>query len=456
MKKKINLKKLFIILLIIVPIGFAVLTSNLNIKGNFSFLENSFNIYLDKLEIVNSTLELPSVNIDNKESLSLTGNFKKPGDYIEFSFYAINDGTIDAELNNIEVTEIATSIESYFSKSIQYFDGTETLKGDYLQAGSARKLIVKIEYKYDIENFVSVENLVININVSYIQSKTSDINTWNYEFIDQEQYFIIPKTGTYKLEVWGAQGGGYNEYSVGGYGGYSVGNYKVNKGEIIYIHVGNVGNIISTHANMKAEGGYNGGGSGYGYVDKISGGGGGATHISFSSGILSTLSGKINSIIIVAGGGGGGVYTDAFSDLRYGLGGSGGGFKGKSGTVVTTTASTPGTGGSQTSGGLSPSIAYNNDPNGYFGLGGSTSDNNGCGAGGGYYGGGAGFHDAGCGGGSGYIGNPLLENKSMYCYECEESSEETTKTISTTNVSEIATSQYAKKGNGYAKITYLS
>ena len=58
-------------------------------------------------------------------------------------------------------------------------------------------------------------------------------------------------------------------------------------------------------------------------------------------------------------------------------------------------------------------------------------------------------------GGSGYIGNTLLKNKSMYCYNCEESSEESTKTIKTIDVSEIPTSKYSKIGNGYARITYM-
>lgn len=62
---------------------------------------------------------------------------------------------------------------------------------------------------------------------------------------------------------------------------------------------------------------------------------------------------------------------------------------------------------------------------------------------------------AGGGGGSSYIGNSLLTDKVMYCYNCEESTEESTKTISTTNVSEEAISNYVKQGNGYAKITYL-
>lgn len=59
------------------------------------------------------------------------------------------------------------------------------------------------------------------------------------------------------------------------------------------------------------------------------------------------------------------------------------------------------------------------------------------------------------GGGSGYIGNSLLTEKSMYCYNCTESSEESTKTISTTCVSELPTENCSKKGNGYVRITLI-
>lgn len=58
-------------------------------------------------------------------------------------------------------------------------------------------------------------------------------------------------------------------------------------------------------------------------------------------------------------------------------------------------------------------------------------------------------------GGSGYIVNSSLIDKVMYCYACTESNGVSTKTISTTNVSHNAVSEYAKIGNGYAKITYI-
>ena len=76
------------------------------------------------------------------------------------------------------------------------------------------------------------------------------------------------------------------------------------------------------------------------------------------------------------------------------------------------------------------------------------------GGGGGFYGGGHAYNDKGYGG-SGYIGNTLLTNKSMYCYNCTESSDTATKTISTTCSNETPTENCAKKSNGYVRITYI-
>lgn len=90
------------------------------------------------------------------------------------------------------------------------------------------------------------------------------------------------------------------------------------------------------------------------------------------------------------------------------------------------------------------------------GQGGYSVGGDGGGQGGnGFYGGGASDFSYGGGGGSGYIGNTSLSNKAMYCYNCTESSEENTKTISTICEEETPTDKCAKKGNGYARITYI-
>ena len=262
------------------------------------------------------------------------------------------------------------------------------------------------------------------------------ISPTEFSIADSDQVYKAFKSTNYILEVWGGQGGGslnngtLNENE--GYGGYSVGTVSLNEGDILYINVGGKGTNATYQAD--APGGYNGGGSGtwdY-HDDEAAGGGGGATHIALESGLLSTFEDKQDKLLIVAGGGGGRSWGAS--------GGSGGGFTGGA------------DGGNRTA----------NQLEGYaFGQGqnatGTGNGNGHGGGGGGYYGGyesnrSGDTIDSG-GGGSGYIGNELLTNKSMYCYNCLESGDPETKTISVNTYSEEPTANTPKKGDGYARIT---
>ncbi len=313
----------------------------------------------------------------------------------------------------------------------------------------------------DINGDISVD--IVNDSTEYDTKAYLDCdvdNTWDFDYTGGEQTFTAPITGTYKLEVWGAQGGSgsFNNYSndKAGYGGYSLGLISINSSSKIYINVGGAGGVVNS-INGSA-GGYNGGGNGEatceGFKYPGGGGGGGATHISGTSGILPTLSNKIDNIMIVAGGGGGaGLYNGGYNQ-GGGYAGSGGGFVGGD---ATTTNLRPIIGGTQTTGysfGLGEtSTACHYAVDGNWGNGGG---------GGGFYGGFASsyttgtYTNGGGAGGSGYIGNPLLTEKSMYCYNCTESNEISIKTVSTTCVNSNPTENCAKLGNGYARITLIS
>ena len=259
----------------------------------------------------------------------------------------------------------------------------------------------------------------------------------------KEHTYTVPYTGTYKLETWGAQGGSASSTYFGGYGGYSVGNISLKIGELLYIYIGGQG-LKATNKGETVYGGYNGGGNGIS-SDSVTTSGGGATHISTKNGLLTTLENNRASIIMVAGGGGGGnYYNDTWAS---GIGGSGGGIEGSSGTLNANPKDqySVGTGGTQSSGSN-------------FGRGEDLPTDaiwGRVGAGSGYYGGIRGIY-GGAGGGSGYIGNSLLTNKYMYCYNCTTSDATDTKTYTTTNVSLTPTANYAKSGNGAARVALVS
>jgi len=313
-------------------------------------------------------------------------------------------------------------------------------------------------------------------------------NTFNFEQKDEIQEFIVPCSGTYKLETWGAQGGDANDHdgndkTIGGYGGYSTGNFLLKLKDKLYIGVGGKG---ETAYNSVVEGGYNGGGksstaSSSSYGDEA-GSGGGATHIAINNNLeeLKNYNSNKDSIILVAAGGGGAYYYET-SSIFVSNGGHAGGYNGcipKNYICQGNPAREYYIGilsNQERGGGNFGCANYESQVNGGnsgFGFGATRSGGSwSSGGGSGYYGGGYGFA-TGAGGGSSYIGNSSLTDKAMYCYDCEESldlNHPEIFTISTTGdtnykdtlncpngYDENPVSKCAKKGDGYARITLIS
>ncbi len=247
-----------------------------------------------------------------------------------------------------------------------------------------------------------------------------------YDYTGGVQTFTTPCSGTYKLEVWGAQGS-----TNGGKGGYAAGNIVLAKSNMLYMVIGGAGSGVS--------GGYNGGGKGsshswnaddnddgsWTYHWWTMGGGGGATHIATTNrGLLSNYASYKSEVLIVAGGGGGGDAGagDESDDNFNSTGGSGGGTNGGTSYHTKYYYNNPGViapGGSQTSAGTYGSFGQ-----------GATDHFASSGGGGGWYGGGnsTGYYHKMSGGGSGYIGG----------------------------VSGGSMQNGIRSGNGYARITLVS
>ena len=266
------------------------------------------------------------------------------------------------------------------------------------------------------------------------------------------QTFVVPATGIYKLEAWGASGGNSVNGKIGGYGAYATGNIKLYENQVLYIGVGGTG--IGNGLHGVRNGGYNGGGTATSDSDGNTrqASGGGATHFAYNEnlGELKNYSTQRDEVIMVAAGGG---SASGNSALNYANGGHAGGFKGSDGEAVTQ--------GSRSWYGVGASATNYSS----FGAGANAWAG---GGGGGYYGG---FSSYSGGGGTSYIGygyfNKLYE-KGMFCYNCAEDMVNFDSfTISTTTgslrdstncpngYSETPISKCAKKGNGYAKITFI-
>lgn len=246
-----------------------------------------------------------------------------------------------------------------------------------------------------------------------------------FNYTGDIQSFVVPNSGYYKFDIYGAEGGRGGWYfsrnwTNGGKGGHSVGYKKLKKGQILYIGVGGRGNDISAGYGSgwlytSTGGGYNGGGTGYaqdtGEYDSETqthvwrgicagaGSGGGATHVAIGNnrGTLSQYSSNLNEILIVAGGGGGGFNGSANWNENYDHPSSGG------------------AGGNSASGAFGQGSSYGRQQDAYAR---EFSEISIGGGGGGGYNGGSASPRSGGGGGSNFLDNVdsikingVIENK---------------------------------------------
>lgn len=291
-------------------------------------------------------------------------------------------------------------------------------------------------------------------NIAAFCSTTNAAGTvWDFPYTGAVQTITLGK-GTYKLEVWGAEGGYRSSQSYSGKGGYSVGTITLtDKATTLYIYSGGSGRSGVLSGSVYS-GGFNGGGYRYSYY-----GGGGGSDIRVGTDSLYAR-------VIVAGGGGsdgatskngmyGGGTSGGAATQNYGSYGYGGTQTGHTTTITmpTTQATTNGT-----------SVSYYGGGFGFGGFGVYRSNGYGGAGGGGWYGGcgaypdSSGDDDRGGGGGSGYIyTSSTASNYPSGClltskYYLTDASMKAGNTAFTSPTGSSETGHY---GNGYCRITCI-
>lgn len=150
MINKKHLKIIAFILILVISIGFAYLTSNLFINGLIGYRGNSWNIYFDNIQMINNDVDADKPIINNsKDAISFSLSFSEPGEIYKFSVDIINSGTLDAMLNEIIKNGIDSSNQDYISYTIKYYDDSDLRINDAIKAGAKTRIIIEVIYKYE-------------------------------------------------------------------------------------------------------------------------------------------------------------------------------------------------------------------------------------------------------------------------------------------------------------------
>ena len=171
--KKKNKKMLLLLLLLAISVGFAALATTLKINGSTNITKQTWDIYWDNASIV------PTTNLENADitkaaqtktgdvtTLEWTVNLNLPGDYYEFTVDAVNNGTIDAMITEIDskignssiisteegqlVVADPSPVPSYINYDVTYEDGTP-LALNHLLAKKTNNTPTREKYKVRVE-----------------------------------------------------------------------------------------------------------------------------------------------------------------------------------------------------------------------------------------------------------------------------------------------------------------
>lgn len=190
--RKQNKIHIFILILLAISIGYAALSNNLKINGTTIINKNTWNIYWDNINVntnlKSSNIVTPAtINQNDNTKVDFTIKLDLPGDFYEFTVDAVNAGTIDAMINNIE--EITPELPEYIQYTITYEDGHNIEKKHLLKKAkkdpftpTIQKYKIRVYYneylatRDTMNNMTSDTTYTFSYKVNYAQADKSAID----------------------------------------------------------------------------------------------------------------------------------------------------------------------------------------------------------------------------------------------------------------------------------------
>ena len=201
MKKKNNKKwTLVLVLLLVVSIGYAALASNLKINGTTGVKSATWDVYWNNVQVTQGSVETTQGNQARitdqaKTQVEYSVTLNEPGDFYEFTVDAVNNGTIDAMIEERSIVkgvysdseyENETTLPDAIKYTVTYADGTAIADKHLLAKktnGVATTETYKVRIEYRNDNDVDPEDLeevtnqtyYFKFSVNYVQADDSKI-----------------------------------------------------------------------------------------------------------------------------------------------------------------------------------------------------------------------------------------------------------------------------------------
>lgn len=180
MKKKQRKYTLLLVLLLGITLGYAAIATTLKMTGIANVGKNTWKVYWTNPQVSEGSVNMnpPVISEDDNDPVDTkatwSANFDLPGDYYEFTIDAVNEGSIDAMIQ--DMTPLSTpELPSYIHYTAVYDDDDTPLEQYHMlpkAEGNTPTVVtirVRIEYTEDITTaeFNNIPAGGINYEFSY-------------------------------------------------------------------------------------------------------------------------------------------------------------------------------------------------------------------------------------------------------------------------------------------------
>ena len=156
--KRTKVIAILFVLIMLISVGYAFLSTQLTINGIGTLKSNNWNIYFTNVQIKEGSIEAttaPTTEGTSTTELNWAVSMDTPGQFYEYNVDVVNGGTIDAMVatatNEIVTTTLTADQQKYLDYSIKYVNGASVDQYDKLAAGETKTITVKLAFKDDIE-----------------------------------------------------------------------------------------------------------------------------------------------------------------------------------------------------------------------------------------------------------------------------------------------------------------
>ena len=211
-RKKQNKLMLLLVLLLAVTIGYAAISTTLKIEGEATVNKQNWNIYWGEPTVTqgSKSMTAPTRGADSGEpantKLTWSVTLDLPGDFYEFTVDAVNAGTIDAMITNIDdtVSPALPVNPDYIKYEITYADGMELALNHLLKKATGNtptteKYKVRVYYDENaatrdtINNMSATTTYTFTFGVTYGQATDDAIDIDAPDDFETDQWGTIAR-----------------------------------------------------------------------------------------------------------------------------------------------------------------------------------------------------------------------------------------------------------------------